>query len=578
MFGAVSRWVNSLAGRMILVLLATTVITQILTIAYFTGRSMEADHIRRGREFFGEVAAFVELFQTRPQIDRARYLEGFENLGSFYWIAPRPGVLANGALTQENLPDIAGRLKFMPGINVLARDMPDTRPLIQKFLPSPQPPESLPGPEGLAPGMLPAPDDVIARGALANEAYSGQRPPPPNWRQGGPPPRRGPGPGGRGGNRPPPPPPGVDVDTWFAERGFPPPPPGPIERDENGLPIGPMPNDVLRNDFLWNLFAEGGIEDIPPDWQVAVELPDGQWLNATLLHTPGAPPLAMSLYAQAAMSGLATTLVIIVVVTIATRRLSALAVAADKLGRGEDTDPLPEAGPWEIRQLVYAFNTMNVRLRRFIESRTRMLGAISHDLRTPITSMRIRAELIDDDENRERMLVTLEEMKHLAESTLALAKEDSISEATKTVDLTALIESIEDDLRDVGHDVSSTAQEDVVLSCRPHSLKRAIRNLAENGVKYGKRVRLAMAANDRTVTITVDDDGPGIPEEQQDRMFMPFVRMEESRNKETGGVGLGLAICRSIIHSHGGELAMNNRPEGGLQATVRIPRNGDKLD
>jgi signal transduction histidine kinase len=201
-----------------------------------------------------------------------------------------------------------------------------------------------------------------------------------------------------------------------------------------------------------------------------------------------------------------------------------------------------------------------------------MLGAISHDLRTPITGLRLRAELVDDDENRERMLAIVDEIHHLTEATLALAKEDSFTEVTDRVDLSSLIESIVDDLTDVGIDVACEVERNVQLSCRPYSLRRAIRNLAENGAKYGHRSRITMATEGDVVRITIDDDGPGIPEDQLERVLLPFVRLETSRSRQTGGAGLGLAITRSIVLNHGGELKLANRPEGGLRATMLLPR------
>ncbi len=221
-------------------------------------------------------------------------------------------------------------------------------------------------------------------------------------------------------------------------------------------------------------------------------------------------------------------LFVVPAVGFATYRLTQLTRAADRLGRGEDTEPLPEVGVSEIRQLTQAFNSMTHRLRRFVQGRTQMLAGISHDLRTPITALRLRADLVDDDENRERMQALIDDMHHLTEATLTLAKDESFTEKSDTVDISSLIEGICDDLTDAGIDATAEVERGVNLVCRPYSLRRAIRNIAENGAKYGKHARIHMNGDARNVRIIVDDDGPGIPEDQVERAFQPFVRLEES--------------------------------------------------
>jgi signal transduction histidine kinase len=265
-------------------------------------------------------------------------------------------------------------------------------------------------------------------------------------------------------------------------------------------------------------------------------------------------------------------LFIVPLVGIATLRLTQLARVADRLGRGEDTEPLPESGAREIRRLTQAFNQMSLRLRRFVQGRTQLLAGISHDLRTPITALRLRADLVEDDENRDRMLALIDDMHHLTEATLTLARDDSFTEKSDIVDLSSLVEGICDDLTDAGVDAVAHVERGVQLDCRPYSLRRAIRNLAENGAKYGKRARITMNGDAAAVRIIIDDDGPGIPEHMMEKAFQPFVRLEESRSRETGGSGLGLAITRSIVLNHGGEISLKNRPEGGLRAVISLPK------
>ncbi|MEK9662234.1 MAG: ATP-binding protein, partial [Alphaproteobacteria bacterium] len=223
-----------------------------------------------------------------------------------------------------------------------------------------------------------------------------------------------------------------------------------------------------------------------------------------------------------------------------------------------------------------AFNAMQERLSRFIGDRTRLLAAISHDLRTPITSLRLRAEFIDDEETRAKVLETLDEMARMAEATLAFARDDAAAEETRPVDLAALLQSLADDLADLGHDVTCAEAPALAYRCRPVALKRALRNLIENAVRYGDRARISLAATPEGPRIAIEDDGPGIDPAALERVFEPFVRLEESRSRETGGVGLGLAIARSIVRAHGGELSLVNRSDAagkvaGLTATVALP-------
>ncbi|MGH6945491.1 MAG: sensor histidine kinase, partial [Geminicoccaceae bacterium] len=224
------------------------------------------------------------------------------------------------------------------------------------------------------------------------------------------------------------------------------------------------------------------------------------------------------------------------------------------------------------RQATHAFNRMHERLQRFVQDRTRMLAAISHDLRTPITSLRLRAEFVEDEEARRKILETLDEMQRMIEATLAFAREEASREDTRTVDLAALIESLCEDLADMGMEVAFAGAEKTPYACRPVSLKRAIRNLVENAVAYGKRARVSLERVGEEFRVVIEDDGPGIPEADFERVFAPFVRLEESRSLETGGIGLGMAIARSVVRSHGGDIVLMNRPDGGLRATIRLPR------
>ncbi|SFM74621.1 Signal transduction histidine kinase [Pleomorphomonas diazotrophica] len=312
------------------------------------------------------------------------------------------------------------------------------------------------------------------------------------------------------------------------------------------------------------------IKHWPPTLALSVHLSDGSWLNSeTLLPRPElwAWPIVMSTL----LTVIAVSLVTALSVRRITRPLRELAQASDRLGRGEGVPELPERGPEEIVRTNRAFNAMQARVSRFVADRTRMVAAISHDLRTPLTSLRLRAEFIDDDETRERMVDTIDEMTRMAEATLAFARDDATAEESRNTDLVALVEAVSADFSDLGQDVTVEGPEHVYLSVRPVSLRRALRNLVENAVRYGVRARVRLEAAPTGVIIAVDDDGPGIPEDKLEEVFAPFTRLETSRNLETGGVGLGLATARSIVRAHGGELTLANRPGGGLTAAIHLP-------
>ncbi len=306
---------------------------------------------------------------------------------------------------------------------------------------------------------------------------------------------------------------------------------------------------------------------------LSVHTAAGPWLNVeTALPLPR-PPWGRTL-TWAAIVVLGLSGVAVLMVRRVTRPMRKLAAAAEKAGMGERMEPLDEEGPEDVRETTRAFNRMHERLSRFVEDRTRLLAAISHDLRTPITTLRLRAEFIEDEETRRKVLETLDEMQRMADATLDFAREEAAAEDTRTVDLAALIGSLVDDLADLGHDAVFEAATAVVYACRPVALKRALRNLVENAATYGGRARVGLAETGHDIVITVDDDGPGIPEADLEGVFKPFVRLEASRSHDTGGIGLGLAIARSIVRGHGGDIGLENRAGGGLRATVRLPKGG----
>ena len=306
----------------------------------------------------------------------------------------------------------------------------------------------------------------------------------------------------------------------------------------------------------------------------SVLLTDGRWLNVETRLPRASPAAALPSLIGTGVMAVAISVIVVLMIRRMTRPMADLAAAAERLGRGEAVPPVPERGPEDVRQTTRAFNRMHGRLQRFVQDRTRMLAAISHDLRTPLTSLRLRAEFVDDDETRSKILETLDEMERMTEATLAFAREEARREDTRTVDLAALVDSLCEDLRDLDMDVTYRGPPSLLYPCRSVSLKRAVRNLIENAVAYGQRARVTLARVDQEVSIAIDDDGPGIPEADFERVFAPFVRLEESRSQETGGIGLGMAIARSIVRGHGGDITLANRAEGGLRAGIHLPRVG----
>lgn len=255
-----------------------------------------------------------------------------------------------------------------------------------------------------------------------------------------------------------------------------------------------------------------------------------------------------------------------------TRPLSWLVSAATELGRDIRRPPLDEHhGPLEVRDAARAFNTMQKRLQRYIEDRSRILAAVSHDLKTPITRLRLRTELLDDTEVAVRFQADLDEMETMVQSTLDFMRGTEQSEPVVLVDIPALLEGLQEDAEEQGQRVSVEGHVDAPYPGRPLALKLCLVNLLDNAVKYAGEARVLMQDSQDTLTIVVADRGPGIPEERLEQVFEPFFRLEPSRGRQTGGNGLGLGIARNIARSHGGDLQLRNTPEG-LEVVLSLPR------
>ena len=311
----------------------------------------------------------------------------------------------------------------------------------------------------------------------------------------------------------------------------------------------------------------------PVELTLSVALSGGQWLNvATRFERP---PLQWP-FASILSFGLTAGLLLIAALWFVLARLTGplrrLAGAAERLGRGEDTGALVLAGPAEVQSLTAAFNRMQDRLTRFVADRTRLLAAVGHDLRSPLTALRVRAELVDDTETRESLIESIEEMQTMAEATLTFAEGLSGSEPPQTLEIADWLESLASDMVESFEIVGGPR---IRARIRPVSLRRALRNVIENAIRYGGSARVAWSRADDDLVIEVTDSGPGIPADALERVFDPFYRLEESRSLETGGHGLGLSIARSILRAHGGDIRLENRPEGGTKAFMTLPVSDD---
>lgn len=266
--------------------------------------------------------------------------------------------------------------------------------------------------------------------------------------------------------------------------------------------------------------------------------------------------------------------VALIAVRFVTRPIQRLAEAAEAFGRNLDAPPLEESVPTETRQAADAFNRMQERLRRLIAERSRALAAVSHDLRTPLTRMRLRAELVDDESLRHQINADIDDMQAMVESTLAYLRGLQENEPTQTIDIDALLQSIVADQQALGQPVELHLTSAAPFVGRLTALKRAITNLIDNAVKYGHKAKVIVDSDAIVLQIVVEDAGPGIPEPDLERVMEPYVRLETSRSRETGGVGLGLAVARDAALMHAGQLRLENIKAVGLRVTLILPRLG----
>jgi signal transduction histidine kinase len=303
----------------------------------------------------------------------------------------------------------------------------------------------------------------------------------------------------------------------------------------------------------------------------ALRLADGSWLNFSVPVVTGIEPSLHGALISTSVMALGVILVAILLVRTLVAPLQSLARAADAIGRGPEV-VVPETGPDEVRQVSRAFNAMQARIHRLISDRTQALAAVSHDLRTPITRLRLRAGFLADPEAQAAIDADLDEMEAMVDATLAYLRGDAEPEEPRPTDLSAMLATLVDAAADAGRRATFEGPRHAFVAVRGLALKRAFGNLIENALTYGGAARVTLRDTGAAVIITVDDDGPGIPGSELERVFEPFQRLDASRNRRTGGVGLGLAIVRQAVTREGGVVKLMNRAEGGLRAEVAISR------
>ncbi|WP_233150659.1 sensor histidine kinase [Sphingomonas mollis] len=305
---------------------------------------------------------------------------------------------------------------------------------------------------------------------------------------------------------------------------------------------------------------------------IAVERPGLGWLVQRMPWGAHDIGLVWRLAGQTAILFVIVLLPVLWAVRRLSRPLRDLTAAAERFGPGEPVAPVAVSGPDDVAALITAFNGLRLRVTAMLDEKDRMLGAIGHDLRTPLAALRVRIESVEDEADRLRMIDTIADMNRTLDDILSLARLGRPSEPLTEVDLAALVDAVVEDFRDLGAPVSFEDIDRLRMRLRPALMRRAVRNLIENAVKYGEVAEVSLRAEQHAVAIVVADRGPGIPADRMGDVFDPFTRLETSRNRETGGIGLGLALARAIVREAGGEVVLANRPEGGLAATITLRR------
>jgi signal transduction histidine kinase len=344
-----------------------------------------------------------------------------------------------------------------------------------------------------------------------------------------------------------------------------------------GTPAAAEPDGINLRGLHRRLGSGYHIFALPPDGEtrrLGIALPDGTMISANILSDQrsrppflGSPWMTTLLFAV-----ISVTLLGLWAARALTAPLSSFARAAESFSLNGAAAPLPERGPEEIRSVAKALNRMRERITGLIDDRTKMLAAISHDLRTPITRMRLRSEFIEDETHRSRMLGDLDQMRSMLESVLSFLRNDRKLEAMTLVDIASTLQLVTDQFSDMGRKVSYDGPAHAMATVRPDDLLRSVTNLVENAVRFGAEATIRLRTSHDLVTIDVEDDGPGISDAQKNNMLEPFVRGDDARNMdEASGFGLGLSIANAIVLAHGGALSLHDRQPHGLVVRIQLP-------
>lgn len=309
---------------------------------------------------------------------------------------------------------------------------------------------------------------------------------------------------------------------------------------------------------------------------VSMQLADAGWVNTNIAILEGPHSSMRAIFISTALMALGVLGIAIGMAASVTRPIRKCASEAQRVYVASEPQPILVDGPREVRELATAFNEMQQRVKKLVDERTLMLAAVSHDLKSPLARMRLRVEDVKDGDSRRDLEADLDDMIQMIDSSLEFLKSDHTGEELQRLDLGVLIGTICDDYSDRGFTVTLDRQGKSVLSGRRLALKRAFTNLIGNAIKYGATARVKVNATAQTLTIVIEDDGPGIPLDQLDKVYAPFYRVETSRSRDTGGTGLGLTVALSVITAHGGTLRLTNRREGGLAATAVLPLSASK--
>jgi signal transduction histidine kinase len=337
--------------------------------------------------------------------------------------------------------------------------------------------------------------------------------------------------------------------------------------DPSNIDLRILRRRLGRNYQIFLLAPDGAMD------KIGIVLPDGTMVSAISARLLRQRPFWQGAWTLTLLFAVVSvTLLSLWAARALTAPLSSFAKAAEDFSLNGAAAPLPERGPEEIRSVAKALNRMRERITTLIDDRTKMLAAISHDLRTPITRMRLRSEFIEDDGHRSRMLHDLDQMRSMLESVLSFLRNDRKLESMTLADIATTLQLVTDQFTDMGHKVIYDGPEHAMATVRPDDLHRCITNLVENAVKFGAQTMIRLAMSPDIATIEVEDDGPGISDARKDVMLEPFVRGDEARNMdEASGFGLGLSIARTIVLAHGGEFSLNDGQPQGLIVRIQLP-------